>query len=181
MKAAAQTKEDFEPIGPRWYIARANHNQERLARASLLSERLDVYLPMTFKTNRKGEIYALPLFPSFLFVRLGMEATGWTRVFSARGVSAVLGTGGRPSAVPDRAVEWIRAQELDHFREHSLHPQECPAFKPGELVAIQKGMFAEFRGVFLERVDAKRSAVMVELFRSARRVEAETAHLEAVS
>jgi transcriptional antiterminator RfaH len=163
----------------RWYVARSAVHQEKLVLASLRAERVDAYLAMTFKTNRKDELYALPLFPGFVFVRLAMDAAGWTKVFSARGVSAVLGCGGRPSPVSDRVVEWIRQTELEHFASHGLKAPDCRAFERGQLLRIRKGAFAEFEGVFVERLDRKRSAVLIRMFGADVVAEAETEHLDA--
>ena len=164
---------------PRWYVARSGASQERLARASLRADGIDAYLPMTFKTNRKGELFALPLFPGFLFVRLRMGEAAWPKVFSARGVAAVLSSGGRPTPVRDQVVEWIRSQELDHFAERGLQPEPCRAFEPGQLVRIKKGPFAELCGVFKQMDGKKRCQVLVLLMGAERLAHAEVEHVEA--
>jgi transcriptional antiterminator RfaH len=163
---------------PRWYVVRSNFKQERLARASLAGEGLDAYLPLLPKTSRKGELYATPLFPSFLFVAFALGGVGWTRIFTARGVQSVLGTAGKPMPIASFGVEQIRARELSAFARAQLAAPPCRTLTVGEVVRFKKGPWAELDAVFLEQVDARRCTVLLRLLGSARPAEAELAHIE---
>ncbi|MDR3513767.1 MAG: transcription termination/antitermination NusG family protein [Caulobacteraceae bacterium] len=164
-------------LDARWYIARTNHKQERLARASLMAEKLEVYLPMMPKRNRMGELYATPLFPGFIFVSFMLGGAGWTKVFSARGVSSVLGTGGKPQSISTGGLEQIRGREVEAFERVQLIAPACHALKPGDKILFKKGPWAELEAVFLKQNNALRCAVLVRLLGSERLAEAEMAHI----
>ncbi|HZR87877.1 MAG TPA: transcription termination/antitermination NusG family protein [Bradyrhizobium sp.] len=171
--------EQSEPDGPRWYVVRSNFKQERLARSSLSAEGIVAYLPMLPKTNRKGELFATPLFPSFLFVQIGGERQDWHKVFCARGVSTVLGTGGRPQAIFTPGLEEIRRRELEAFRRMEMSAPACRGLTPGQTVRFKKGPWAELEAVFVDLVDSRRGLVLLSLLGGQRVAEAELAHIEA--
>ena len=165
--------------GPRWFVAQTNRGQERLARDSLRYEKIEVYLPMYLNTDRVGSVRALPFFPGYLFFRIERTAPQWSLLFSTRGVSAILGNGGRPMTVPDWVIEDIRGQEVDGMIDLGV-AEPASGFKRGDPVRISKGRRAcVLDGVFVERLDNRRALVLVRLLGDAARlVQAELAHLE---
>ena len=165
--------------GPRWFVAQTNRAQERLARDSLRSEGIEVYLPMYLNADRVGSVRALPFFPGYLFFRIERTAPQWSLLFSARGILAILGNGGRPMTVPDWVIEDIRGQEVDGMIDLGV-AKPAEGFKRGDPVRISKGRKRlVLDGVFVERLDKHRALVLVRLLGDAARlVQAELAHLE---
>ena len=162
----------------RWYVARTNRKEERLARASLKAEDIGAYLPMMPKRNRAGELYATPLFPGFVFVAFMLTGGGWTTVFSARGVSSVLGTGGRPQPISTFGLEQIRRRELEAFERVNLVAEPCRLLRAGDKVTFKKGPWAELDGEFQRYTDQHRCAVLISFLGAEREAEAELAHIE---
>jgi len=160
----------------KWYVVRTQHRQERLALSSLSAGGVEPYLPMLPKATRKGELYAVPLFPSFLFVAFLRDGVGWNRVFSARGVRAVLGAGGRPQPVAAEGISQIRQRELAAFHRSKLDAPSCRSFKAGEIIVFKKGPWAEIEAIFIEQVGARRCNVLLRMLGDERICEADLAH-----
>lgn len=153
------------PDCPHWYLARTNANQERLARASLKAEGFEVFMPLYAKANHKGEVYAAPLFPSYLFVRVLMGAEGWTKVFSSRGVASVIGQGGRPSMVHDVIIDRVKAREHDGFVRMGLAQGERPKFEKGQKVSVlaRTAKVDPIEAIFVEQLDRRRGLILITL------------------
>ena len=148
---------------PHWYVVRSNSNQERLARMSLKAEGFDAYLPQLPKLKKRtGDTYSVPLFIGYLFVRLTLGEEGATRVFSTRGVSALVGNGVRPSPIADMAIHRIRMIEREAFIELGLVAQPIE-FEVGQPVTIETGPLAGFDGTFAKKLDAERCQVLLKV------------------
>jgi transcriptional antiterminator RfaH len=163
--------------GPRWYIVRTLRKREKAARASIRSEGFEVYLPLLLKTNRKGESYGEPFFPSFLFVRLAFGEGHSAAIYSTHGVAGVLGAGGRPSPLPDKAIALIREREHEGYVRLGVAPASC-RFAAGQTVRITKGPWASLEAVFVEPIDSRRCLVLLKFLGDSQRLaKAELAHI----
>jgi transcription antitermination factor NusG len=152
--------------GTPWYIVKSAASKERLAKFHLKREGYEVYLPMRASlSHRKGGAQPTPLFPRFLFVRQG-AASGFHEMFSTIGVSSVLTFGRNPATLADRWVSRLKAREQEGLIVLAEEPpaQPCP-FQPGEKVRVKAGgrLAVDIDGVFVERVDEKRVAILLSL------------------
>jgi transcription elongation factor/antiterminator RfaH len=163
-----------------WFVIRSNQRQERLACTALKADQVETYLPMIVRSNRKGEVFGAPMFPSYLFARLPMRSKAWRDVFTARGVSSVLSWGGRVRPLADRVIDAIREREHDGFVRMSLDAEPVHRFERGELVTIKKGPFAALPAVFQEPLDERRCLVLISLIGETQRVaKTEYSHIAA--
>lgn len=163
----------------RWYVARTHPHQEKLALQALEQRGFngkpdgigEVYLPLYAKRDprRKDAVIAAPVFPTYLFVRfVHADQTGWTRVFSTRGVRQLICAGGNgpPLPVPDLVVNYCRSQEENRLMRLGFGDPDAPPareFKRGDLVTIPKGPYAQLQGIFLQRIDGKRGEALIQL------------------
>ena len=143
----------------RWYVAETEVNQERTAEYHLREKGFEAYLPMRRAGPQAKRICAVPYFPRYLLVRLAVGAAGWTGVFSAVGVKAVLGNA-RPLALPDRLITEIRSREHDGFIPVKPKTRK-PAFKAGDHVRVQSGPFQGYDALFDEPVDGRRVWILL--------------------
>ena len=158
-------------------MACTNHHQERLARSSLIAEGFEVYLPFYARANHKGEIYATPLFPGYVFVKMATGMQGWTKVFAARGVSSVLGIGGKPRPVPRAIIRAVKDREFDGFVRMGMGPA-ARRFEAGQAVKLNKGGKADpLDAIFVEQLDKKRCLVLIDFLGDKRFAEAALAHI----
>jgi transcriptional antiterminator RfaH len=150
------------PTGPRWFVCQSHPGQEKVALANLRNQGFEGYLPLALVEIRKhgqpNRMASLPLFPRYLFARLDTDAARWRAIFSTVGIQTMLCAGDRPSPVPDRLIADIQAQELKGLVQ--LRPRDAgDRFEPGQKVTYDQLLTA----VFQERVDAKRSLILVSL------------------
>lgn len=143
-----------------WMVVQSEHRQERTAGAELRKAGLHVFLPQYqekvkrsnkwTKNNRgqKFEIVTRVLFPSYLFLRCGVEAGNWKRAFSCKGVRGMICSGDRPSPVPDRVVAKIMALPNCGVDQTSRLP-----FAVGQKVMVDDGPFASFEALVEEILD----------------------------
>lgn len=154
-----------------WYVVITHAGQERLAKYHLGRQGYETYLPMRapLATGRKGAAAPepRPMFPRYLFVAVDLNAPGWRSIYSTIGVHSVIvsGTGeaARPIAAPNGLIEALQAREVNGLVV--LPPREkeaaCPHRK-GDKVRVM-GRTADYDGVFDERIDANRVALLVSL------------------
>jgi transcriptional antiterminator RfaH len=136
-----------------WSVAHTEAMRERVAQRFLDQAQFETYLPMI---NGKGR--AVPLFPTYLFVRVG--DIGWSRIDNTIGVLQLLRSSDKPARIGDDIVEAIRGQEKNGVVK--LPEQE--AWHVGDRVRISSGMFLGHVGLFDGMSARERVFVLLDLF-----------------
>lgn len=100
-----------------WYLVHTKPRQEKCALDNLLRQGFQCYLPtLPSEKLRQGVLTVTdePLFPRYLFIRLGQgySAPSWAPIRSTKGVSRLVSFGVEPAKVADSLVETLRAQEV---------------------------------------------------------------------
>ena len=144
-----------------WFVVMSQPARERLASIQLRNQELECFLPLRWKTIRNHRRIAsvlAPLFPGYLFVRLGEAAAAWRAVNGTLGVRRLVMSGDRPLAAPEGFVEaLIRAVGPDgaiSFRAE---------LRVGDRVSVLTGPFADRIGELVDMDDRGRVAVLLEL------------------
>ncbi len=154
----------------RWYVAYTHAGAEPVAEGNLRRQGFTTYLPRCLKERRHArrlERIAVPLFPRYLFVEIDLDTQRWRAINSTYGVSYLVGTGARPSPVPEGVVEEIRAREN---ADRLIELPAKPPFEPGETVQIVGGALAEQVGKFLCMDERRRVTLLLEMLGRALRV-----------
>src|SRR5690242_15000182 len=100
----------------RWYVVQTQPRAEAKAATHLQRQGFETYLPRFLKRRRHARplgTFAAPLFPRYLFVRIGRASQRWRCIHSPTGVSRLVGNGDGPAAVADVIVGGLRAREGD--------------------------------------------------------------------
>lgn len=145
-----------------WYLVLTKPRRERCAFENLERQGYECYLP-TYPAEvlRSGapEIAEQPLFPRYLFIRLGRgpAAKSWTPIRSTVGVSRLVSFGREPTSVDDRLIEILKAREAQHRAE------PVPLFQNGERVMLTQGAFDGIEGVYQMTDGDRRAMVLIEL------------------
>jgi transcriptional antiterminator RfaH len=159
-----------------WYALYTKpHSELRVAR-TLTVRGFTTFLPVL--PPRPGE-RAAPLFPSYLFVRCDVAATGISVLEWIPGLCRLLSFEGRPAIIPDRAIALIRDELYRIEQEGGLpgHP-----FKPGDEVVVEGGPLAGLRGVFQGPVGpAERVHILLRFLGQANRAEVPVSMLRLAS
>ena len=143
----------------RWFAVYTTCRHEKRIAQHLSQREIEHYLPL-YRTDRKWRdgskvTLELPLFPSYLFVRI--KRSERTSVLSIPGALAVVGgTGGEPSPLPDTAIEALRTG----LKEHRIEPH--PLLRVGQFARIRSGAFAGMEGIVVRKKSGFRVVLTLE-------------------
>jgi transcriptional antiterminator RfaH len=145
-----------------WYLVYTKPRQERCALTNLEQQGYQCYLPtMPSERLQQGALTVLdqPLFPRYLFIRLGLgdTAKSWAPIRSTRGVSRLVKFGVVPAKVDDGLIEVLKA------KESAANDEPARLFKPGERVRLVSSPFAGIEGVYQIAEGERRVMVLIEL------------------
>ena len=143
-----------------WYLVHTKPRQEDVALANLQRQGYESYLPqMRIERirRRKAEVATEPMFPRYLFIRLGSSDQGksWSPIRSTLGVSQLVHFGARAAKVDDTLVDLLRQ------RERSL-PTEA-MFHSGDSVVIADGPFAGIEAIYQTSDAERRAFILLEI------------------
>ena len=145
-----------------WYLVHTKPRQEHLALQNLARQDYQCYLPtLPSEKLHRGILTVVdePLFPRYLFIRLGQSdsAKSWAPIRSTTGVCRLVSFGLRPAKVEERVIKLLRVQEA------SVKGQPERLFRPGERVRLAGGAFAGIEGIYQMADGTSRVMVLIEL------------------
>lgn len=146
----------------RWYLVHTKPRQEKCALENLQRQGYSCYLPTLPKEKLcQGSLTVSeePLFPRYLFIRLGLgdTAKSWAPIRSTKGVSRLVRFGLEAASVDDRLIELLQKQE------DLMQAQPARLFKPGEHVRLADGPFAGIEGIYQMADGQRRVMVLIEI------------------
>jgi transcription antitermination factor NusG len=158
---------------PRWYVVYAITRHEKAVSEQLRQRSIESYLPLYravhYWNKRRAEV-ELPLFPSYIFVRIA--AYERLRVLQVSGVVRIVSVNGMLASVPDEEVEALRAALS--LRRSQPHPY----FSAGKAVRIKAGPLKGLEGIVVKDKNASRIVVSVDFIQQSVSIELEPCDLE---
>lgn len=148
-----------EAAAARWFAVYTTCRHEKRVAQHLNQREIEHYLPI-YQTERKWRDGSrvkleLPLFPSYLFVRI--KRSERASVLSVPGALAVVGgTGGEPAPLPDTAIDALRSGS----KEHRIEPH--PLLRVGESARIRSGAFSGMEGIVARKKSGFRVVLTLE-------------------
>jgi transcriptional antiterminator RfaH len=130
-----------------WYVVNTLPHQEARAECNLRRQGFDPWLPAFRKARRharKIDSVAVPLFPSYLFVRLDMASARWRSINGTFGVVKLLCNGDAPEPVPGGLVDAI----LERCDAQGLVQLPVRRYAVGEALRVAAGPFADLVGIY---------------------------------
>lgn len=157
-----------------WFAVYTKPRHEKRVAQHLAIQRIEFFLPLYRSLRRwnngcKVEV-ELPLFPSYLFVRISKEER--PRVLGAYGVLSFVGIKNTPAVLPDFEIESLRT---------GLQQRKCepnPYLVVGEKARIKAGPMAGMEGVLVRKKNDLRVVLSVHLIRQSIAVEVEADDIE---
>lgn len=145
-----------------WYLVHTKPRQEKCALDNLQWQGYECYFPvMPAEKLRLGKISTVqqPLFPRYLFIRLGQgpSSQSWTPIRSTKGVSRLVTFGNTPAKVDDALIAVLRGHE------ELVQAEPDRLFKTGERVRIASGAFTDIEGIYQMTDGDQRVMVLIEL------------------
>jgi len=167
---------ETDPGLKHWYAVYTYPQHEKSCATQLAQRGVDAFLPTYVQErlwkNRQRVKLQLPLFPSYLFVRIGNRERG--RVLGAPGVLRVLGNAKGPEPIPDATIELLRS---DLFKD-KLEPQ--PELVVGQKVRIRKGAMQGVEGVLIRKKNSLWFVLSIELINQRAMVEVKAHDIESL-
>ena len=152
---------------PVWLAAYTSPRHEKAVARHLEVREIEHFLPV-YRVVRRWKNgcnvpVEFPLFPSYVFVRMGQERS--SRLLDIPGLLAFVGPGRFPAAIPDVEIDWLR-RELPH-RKFEPHPY----LTVGSQVRITAGPLTGASGILLRKKNGLRVVLSVDLIRQSIAVE----------
>lgn len=164
-----------EPL-PQWFALYTTPRHEKHV-SDMLSQRLiETFLPL-YRTTRqwkksRPEVLELPLFPTYVFVRIAREVRG--AVLSVPGVLSIVGSAREPWSLPDLEIDALRSGLL----EGKIEPH--PYLTVGERVRIKAGLMAGVEGILVRKKNDFRVVLSLDAIMQSVAVEVDADNIEPV-
>lgn len=167
-------------MGKQWFVCQAVHNREKVAALSVIQHGFEGYMPEIQRLRRVGRYQVEtwePRFGTYIFIRFDRDEDEWPKLLRQRGCKKyftriLVNAEGRPSPVPDAAIDAIRAYQPPIARPLT----EPVVYRPGERVTcIIAGVRRE--AVFVEYC-GKRPFIRTWIFGAERVTEVSSAEIE---
>jgi transcription antitermination factor NusG len=160
---------------PQWFALYTTPRHEKRIATQLQESHVETFLPV-YRTvhvwkNRKHASLELPLFPSYVFVRMSQNQKK-AGVLSIPGVQSFVGSRGKPWPLPDFEIEKLRTG----LRELNVEPH--PYLVVGDRARIRSGPLSGMEGVLVQMRNGPRVVLTIEAIMRSVSVEVETANLE---
>ena len=108
---------------PRWFALYTTPRHEKHVSEILAERQIETFLPL-YRTTRQWKksrpvVLELPLFPTYVFVRIARQARG--AVLGMPGVLSIVGSSREPWPLPDLEIEALRSglQSARSSRTHT--------------------------------------------------------------
>lgn len=177
-------------MAAKWYIVHAYSNFEKKVAEAIRAEAAQQGLEDKFEevlvpteevveVRRGRKINAeRKYFPGYVLVKMDMTDEAYHLVKDTPRVTGFLGSGRRPTPVPEGEVRRIMGQ----MEEDAERPRPTVSYEVGETVRVIDGHFQSFNGL-VEEVDDEKGVlkVAINIFGRATPVELEYAQVEKVA
>ncbi len=159
---------------PRWYAVYTTPRHEKHVSETLAKRRIEAFLPL-YRTTRQWKksrpvVLELPLFPTYVFVRISRQARG--TVLGTPGALSIVGSAREPWPLPDLEIEALRSGLL----ERRIEPH--PYLTVGERVRIKAGMMAGVEGLLVRKKNEFRVVLTLDTIMRSVAVEVDANDIE---
>jgi transcription antitermination factor NusG len=143
---------------PRWFAVYTTPRHEKHVSEILAESRIETFLPL-YRTARQWKksrplVLELPLFPTYVFVRIARQARG--AVLGMPGVLSIVGSSREPWPLSDFEIEALRSGLLERrFEPH-------PYLTVGERVRIKAGVMSGVEGVLVRKKNGFRVVLTLD-------------------
>jgi transcription antitermination factor NusG len=162
---------------PRWFALYTTPRHEKHVSEILAQRQIETFLPL-YRTTRRWKKsrpvdLELPLFPTYVFVRIAQGARG--AVLGMPGVVSIVGSAREPWPVPDPDIEAIRlGLQMGKIEPH-------PYLTVGERVRIKAGVMTGVEGVLVRKKNALRVVLSLDAIMRSVALEVDADDIEPVS
>lgn len=171
-----KSEETLAVADQRWFAVYTTCRHEKRVAHHLHQRNIDHFLPLYRAQHRWKDgslaMLDLPLFPGYVFVRI--TANKRVGVLEVPGVVSMIGAGSRPSPLPDKEMEALRAG-LDPMKA-----EPHPLVTVGQPVRIVRGALAGVEGIVARRKGGLRVLLTLSLLMQSIAIEVDRDDVELV-
>ena len=147
------------PRAAKWFVLYTSPRHEKSVARHLGQREIEFFLTLYQQKKLWSDgsrvTLDLPLFPSYLFVRI--QRTERVRVLSVPGtVSIVSGTGSEPAPLPDGTIEALR----EGLQQQPVEPH--PLLTIGQRARIRTGSFCGMEGIVMKLKNGFRVVLTID-------------------
>ena len=145
----------------RWVAVSTHPHREQMALDNLLRQRFQAYCPVVRRRRshaRRVEEVLRPLFPGYLFVKVGSGRSNWRPILSTYGVRTLVRCGEQPSLVDARFIDALKAREVGG----AIVRPEVP-YQVGQQVQVVAGVFDGLVATIITLEERDRLTVLLDL------------------
>jgi transcription antitermination factor NusG len=176
----SSTKRDIESDATpshKWFAAYTATHHEKHVHEQLSDRGVESFLPL-YRVNRQWKKRSpgavdLPLFPNYVFVRLGREERA--AVLGTPGVYSIVGSPQRAWELPEREIEALR----NGIHERKVEPHQYLVI--GDRAKIKYGILAGIEGVIIRHKNGLRFVLNLDQIMQSIAIEVEAEELEPIS
>lgn len=160
-----------------WYAVATSPRHEKWVAQQMRAFDIECFLP-TYKSlrrwkDRRKEL-ELPLFPGYLFVRIALKHR--VSVLRLPGVSQLVGTQGKPSALPEHEIQALR-----NGLAGGLYAESVSWLKVGRKVSVQRGPLAGAHGILVRKKQNCRIVISIDAIMRSVALEIDEADVQPIS
>ena len=160
-----------------WFAVYTTPRHEKHVSEILAERQIETFLPL-YRTNRQWKksspvVLDLPLFPTYVFVRIARQARG--TVLGTPGVLSIVGSSKESWSLPDFEIDALRSGLL----ERKIEPH--PYLVVGERVRIMAGVMAGVEGVLVRKKNDLRVVLSLDTIMRSVAVEVNSDDIEPVA
>lgn len=158
-----------------WFAAYITPRHEKHA-ANMLTERgIETFVPL-YRVARQWKkscptVLELPLFPTYVFVRISRQARG--AVLGTPGVLSIVGSSREPWSLPEVEVEALRRMQCCKVEPH-------PYLRVGEKVRVKSGVMTGVEGILIRKKSEFRVVLSLDAIMQSVAVEIDADDLELI-
>jgi len=171
-----EQRHDDMQSSPQWFAVYTTPRHEKHVSDALTDRQVETFLPL-YRTKRqwkkrKQVTLELPLFPSYLFIRIVRQDRG--QVLAVPGVLSIVGSATEPWPLCDFEIETLRSGL--HLRNIEPHPY----LLVGEQVRIKCGPLCGMKGMLVRTKSNLRVILTLDCIMRSISVEVDYKDLEAI-
>ena len=137
-----------------WYLIKTKTRQENIAIQNLKNQEYSTYCA-TVKIDNKHVV----LFPGYIFIHLDKKIDNWSPIRSTKGVINFVRFGLSFAQVPDKVIEFIKANQLITLEKF----KNLDKLKPGDKVQITEGVFKNCIAIFKSYKSEERIILLMKI------------------
>jgi transcriptional antiterminator RfaH len=152
---------EIDPSDSQWFAVWTRSRQEKVAAAMLTTVGVEHFLPLKSEIRQwsdRKQTVSVPLFSSYLFVRMNPTRDSRLQVLKAPGIAGFVGNSTGPLPIPDQQIEDIRTVLTKRVEFIVL-----PLLEEGDRVRVVRGPLAGVEGRLVRGNSTSRLLISIEL------------------